>query len=107
MSALATKYQDAQQHSRIQLLVDNILPALDGLDPGLSGPELLARAVEINVRWTLRAILDAPESRARLAEGRVKYVGAVYEIETGRVRFFDLVPMRTIGGQPASCTRQT
>jgi carbonic anhydrase len=88
-AALATLYQGAQQRSRIQLLVDAILPALDGLDPALSGPEMLARAVEMNVRWTLRAILDSPEGRARQAEGRVKFVGAIYEIETGRVRFLD------------------
>lgn len=86
-AALETKYQGTQQSSRIQLLVDSILPALDGLDPGLPPLERQTRAVENNVRWTVRTIIESPEGQARKAEGRVKYVGAVYEIETGRVRF--------------------
>jgi carbonic anhydrase len=39
------------------------------------------------VRWTVRQILDSPEGQARVAEGHMKIVGAVYEIETGLVRF--------------------
>jgi carbonic anhydrase len=46
----------------------------------------LIQAVESNVRWTARQILNTPEGQARVAEGRMKIVGAVYEIETGRVR---------------------
>jgi carbonic anhydrase len=43
--------------------------------------------VESNVHRTLRRILETPEGQAALAEGRMKIVGAVYEIESGRVRF--------------------
>ena len=86
-AALETKYQNVQQKSRIQLLVDSILPVLDGLNPGLPPPEQLAWAVEINVRSTVRRILESPEGQARTAEGRVRCVGAIYDIETGRVRF--------------------
>jgi carbonic anhydrase len=86
-AALATKYGGAQHRSRIQILVDSILPALPEFDPQLSPEERLARAVESNVRWTVRQILNTPEGKARLAEGRMKIVGAIYEIETGRVRF--------------------
>jgi carbonic anhydrase len=88
-AALATKYQGLRQRSRIQLVVDSILPALTGLNLHLSKQALLAQAVESNVRWTLRTILESPEGQARLAEGRIKMLGAVYEIETGRVRFLD------------------
>lgn len=86
-AALETKYQSIQQHSRIQLLVDDILPAMKNLDPGLQPGELLSQAVEMNVRYTVQAILESPEGKARQAEGRVKCIGAVYEIETGQVRF--------------------
>ena len=88
-AALETKYQNVQQRSRIQLLVDSILPALAGLDPGLPPPARLARAVESNVRSTVCRILASPEGQARVAEGRVKCVGAIYEIETGRVQFLE------------------
>jgi carbonic anhydrase len=88
-AAMETKYKGVQQRSRIQLLVDSILPALAGLDPQLPAPARLAQAVESNVRWTVRTILESPEGQARLAEERVKIVGAIYEIQTGRVRFLE------------------
>lgn len=101
-AALATMYEGAHQRSRIQLLVDNILPGLEGLDAELPPAERLAQAVEMNVRWTVRTILDSPELRARQAEGRVKCVGAIYGIETGRVRFLNPAPMFGNDCQPSS-----
>jgi carbonic anhydrase len=86
-AALATKHEGAQFRSRVQLLLANILPGLPKFDPTLSPEEQASRAVESNVRWTVRQILDTPEGKARMAEGRTKIVGAVYEIETGCVRF--------------------
>ena len=88
-AALETKYQSVLRRARIQLLMESILPVLDGLNPELPPPEQLARAVEINVRSTVHRILESPEGQARTAEGRVKCVGAVYDIETGRVRFLE------------------
>ena len=88
-AALQLKFEGIQQLSRIRLLVESILPALAGVDPELPPPARLARAVESNVRWTVRTIIESPEGQARVAEGRVKCVGAIYEIETGRVRFLE------------------
>jgi carbonic anhydrase len=88
-AALASKFHGAQQASRIELLLENILPALDGLDTTLPPEALMSAAVEANVRWTLRAMLDSPEGKARAAEGVTKLVGAVYELGTGRVRFLE------------------
>ena len=48
-----------------------------------------AQAVEANVRWNMRQVLETPEGRERQAEGRVKLIGAIYEIETGRMRFLE------------------
>jgi carbonic anhydrase len=85
-AALATKQEGKQFRSRIHLLLQSILPGIPDLDPRLSPEEQLTRAVESNVRWTVRQILDSQEGQVRLAEGRMKVTGAVYEIETGRVR---------------------
>jgi carbonic anhydrase len=85
-AALAAKFQGAQERSRIQLLLKNMLPGLDEVDPKLPPQQKLERAVESNVRWSMRQFLETPEGRARVAEGRIKIVGAVYEIATGRVR---------------------
>ena len=46
-------------------------------------------AVEANVRWTLRELLESPEGKARLAQGDVKLIGAVYDLVNGRVRFLE------------------
>ena len=87
IAALATKHEGEQFRSQLQLLLGNIIPGLPDFDPTLSPEEQASRAVESNVQWTIRQIMDSPEAQARMAEGRVKIVGAVYQIETGRVRF--------------------
>jgi carbonic anhydrase len=86
-AALATKHEGEQFRSRLQVLLANIVPGLPDFDPSLSPSEQGTSAVESNVRWTVRQILDSPEGLERMAEGRIRIVGAVYEIETGRVRF--------------------
>lgn len=88
-AALAVHEEDAVMPSRIGLLLDNVLPALDTLPAGVAGDQRLHAAVEQNVRWSMHQILATPEGQARLAEGQVTIVGAVYELETGRVRFLD------------------
>ena len=85
-AALEAKSNGAQQHSRIQLLLENMLPGLDEVDPQLQPQQKLERAVQSNVRWSMRQILETPEGRDRMAEGHLKLVGAVCEIATGRVR---------------------
>jgi carbonic anhydrase len=85
-AALAAKFEGVRERSRIETLLHNILPGLDEIDPQLAPQLRIERAVEANVRWSMRQILESPEGRARQAEGRLKMVGAVCEITTGRVR---------------------
>ena len=86
-AALDTKVHGIRQHSRIQTLVDGIMPGLSEVDPQLAPSAQLERAVEANVRWTMRQIFETPEAQARRAEGRMKLVGAIFDIASGRVRF--------------------
>ena len=88
-AALKTRDEGDRHRSRIQLLVDNILPGLPSIDPNLSPTARTNQAVESNIRWTVQQILDTPECQARLREGEMKIVGALFEIATGRVRFLD------------------
>lgn len=88
-AALATKFQGSRYRSRIQILVDGLIPGLSQVDPHLDPAEQLAQAVEANVRWTMKQILTSLEGQARLAEGRMKLAGAIYELTTGRARFLD------------------
>lgn len=88
-AAIASRFDGSRQAGRIEILLEQIIPALDGLDPQAAPAELLSAAVEANVRRTIRELLAMPEARARMGEGVFKLVGAVYELETGRVRFLD------------------
>ena len=88
-AALDTLLRGSRQHSRIQLLVDCILPALLDLDTRLTPEMMRAQGIEANIRWSMRQILESPEGRERQTEGHMKLVGAIYELETGRVRFLE------------------
>jgi len=88
-AAIAWKFQGVAQRSRIEVLLQSILPALDHLD-GTQSPEALLRsAVEANVRHTVRELLETPEAKVRLALGEMKLVGAVYDLQSGLVRFLE------------------
>ena len=86
-AALASRLDGASHPERIALLLENIHPALTEIDPHLPADEALDAAVEANVRWSMRQLLATPEGRARIEEGVIKLVGAVYDLDTGRVRF--------------------
>jgi carbonic anhydrase len=85
-ATLETMVHGTQQRSRIQALVDSIMPGLGGLDLQLAPDDLLSRAVEANVCWTMRQMQESPEAAAAMAAGR-RVVGAIYDLESGRVRF--------------------
>jgi len=86
-AALDATLHGVRQPSRIQTLVEDIVPGLPAVDPQASPSLQLARAVEANVRWSMRQILETPEAKVRLAEGRMKLVGGIFDIASGAVRF--------------------
>ena len=86
-AALASKDHGARDRERIELLLTKIVPALEELDADVSSPARLQSAVEANVRWSMRQLRETPEGQARMAEGIIKLVGAVYDLATGSVRF--------------------
>jgi carbonic anhydrase len=88
-AALDMKFRNAVQPSRIELLVQNILPSLENIDEHADPTAQIACAVEANVRWSMRQIAESPEGRARAAEGAFMLAGAIFEIATGRVRLLE------------------
>ncbi len=86
-AAVDSKLDAIEHRSRIQILVNNILPGLPEFDAQAAPQEHLARAVEANVRWSMYQLLETPEAKRAVQEERAKLVGAVYEIASGRVRF--------------------
>jgi carbonic anhydrase len=86
-AALAAKFDGARERSRIERLLANVTPGLSGISADMNRDQQLQAAVEANVRWAMRQLLETPEAKARAAEGVMKLVGAVYELATGHVRF--------------------
>jgi carbonic anhydrase len=86
-AALAAKFEGVRERRRIARLLTRILPGLRGLRRGPNPQARLRAAVEANVRWSIRQLRDTPEGKARMKEGVLKLVGAIYELKTGRVRF--------------------
>jgi carbonic anhydrase len=85
-AALAAR-EGMRERSHIELLLQDILPGLRDVSADLAPQDRLDAAVEANVRWSMRQLLQTPEGKARMVEGVVKLVGAIYELSTGRVRF--------------------
>ena len=86
-AALARKFDGVRQRRRITTLLNAILPGLRGLRARQRPAARLKAAVEANVRWSMRQLRRTPEAKQRRKEGVLKLVGAVYELNTGRVRF--------------------
>ena len=70
----------------IQKLLALILPALKGIDPKLSVSERVSRGVDSNVRWSIQQLENSPELKEKIANGHLTVMGAVYDLETGKVR---------------------
>jgi len=86
-AAVDTHFHGVRYRSRISKLVSKIIPAIRTLNAKLSPDLLLAQGVEANVRWTMKRLRNSPEGKIRVKDGRMKLVGAIYQIATGRVRF--------------------
>ena len=88
-AAIDALFHGAKLESRIEALLADITPGLEGLDPKQPREALLHAAVEANVRHTVSQLEATPEVQARLVEGEMRLLGAVYELQSGRVTFFE------------------
>lgn len=79
-----------KERKHIESLIKSIKPGLQKLDLKLEHDTLMRSAVEANVRWSMRELLALPEAKLAVKEKRVTLIGAIYELNTGRVRFLDL-----------------
>lgn len=86
-AALDEKLKKATEPDRIEALVKLIDPGLKDLDVKLPYPAMLDAAVAANVRWSVRQLAELPAARTAVERHRVALAGAVYDLQTGRVRF--------------------
>jgi len=88
-AAIAERFHGIKHRSRIEILLREIIPALEAVDPALPPEALLEACVEANVRTTLARILASPEWKENAAPRGMKAVGAIYQLSTGEVRFLE------------------
>ncbi len=86
-AALEAKFHQAKEPEAVAALVHRIDPALKDIDPKLTGEAQLQAAVEANVRWSMAQLADNPDAKKAMEEKRFETAGAVYDLETGAVRF--------------------
>ncbi|MEC4749163.1 carbonic anhydrase [Methylomicrobium sp. Wu6] len=78
-----------EELEHIEALLALIRPGLSQLDLKLERKALLHAAVEANVRWSMQQLMALPGAAKALREKKVTLIGAVYELNTGTVRFLD------------------
>jgi carbonic anhydrase len=78
---------DARPDGDLGYLVDEIAPAVRAA--GIEEPDAAAKALRIHVGRTVRRMRDIAGVPAAIAEGRIGVVGAVYDLDTGRVDISD------------------
>lgn len=105
--AVTAVVKKAEVHGSIPPLVENIEPAVEHaakLHPRLSPDDLVPFAVRANVMQSIEDLLTRSDAvRARAAKHEVKIVGAVYDLETGKVSWLGEHPrMGTLLKTPAA-----
>ena len=77
----------------IPKLVDNIVPAVEKVKHSHKNEEYtkwINEAISENVNQSIKDILSKSEIVSKLVkEGKVKVVGAVYDVDTGKVSFIE------------------
>jgi carbonic anhydrase len=86
----ALQAHDAEgEPPNVAALLQMITPGLRGLDSNLAGAARLSAAVEANVRWSVGQLAATPAGQRLLESGQLVLAGAVYDLETGRVRYLE------------------
>jgi carbonic anhydrase len=87
--AVTAVAQGAELHGSIPALVDNIIPAVKKVkdaNPGISGKELIDKSIPANVWQSIEDLLTkSPAARERVKKGDLKIIGAVYDLESGKI----------------------
>jgi len=79
----------AEVHGSVQKLVEHIVPAVTkAKSVGATGDQLVEAAIVNNVWNSIADLLKrSPEAKDLVAKGKLQVVGAVYNLETGEVKW--------------------
>ena len=88
LNAIATG--QGPESKNLRAITDRITPHIEAIARRGSGPETHREAVRANVRASVDHLRHGSQILEELVmKGRVQVVGSEYELETGRVNFFD------------------
>ncbi|MBI2504317.1 MAG: carbonic anhydrase [Candidatus Latescibacteria bacterium] len=94
--AVTAVVKGAEVHGSIPALVDNIVPAVESArleHPELSEDQLIPAAIEANVFQAIEDLFThSEEVRQLVGEGKLRVLGAVYDIQSGKVRWLGVHP---------------
>ncbi len=79
----------ARQPANLRLLLERIAPAVADMPPIRDAKARMREALVSNVRHQEKTLLENPIVQAAIARGRIKVVGAIYEIGSGAVDFLE------------------
>ncbi|MCW5940359.1 MAG: carbonic anhydrase [Fimbriimonadaceae bacterium] len=89
--AVTAVVENAQVGGSIPALVDNITPAVKtakAKNPGVNGKALVQCAIECNVFQSIHDLIsNSSEIKHLVAQGKLKIIGAVYDIETANIQW--------------------
>lgn len=89
--AVTAVVEGAELHGNLSALVHGITPAVEKAkksQPDAKGDALVAAAIEANVWQSVEDLLTKSPILAKcVRDGKLKVVGALYDIESGRVRW--------------------
>ncbi|MEM1062891.1 MAG: carbonic anhydrase [Planctomycetota bacterium] len=88
-AALEDLDKGLDESRELDLLLKNIEPGLLAVPKDGRPEDRVQAAVEANVRYAVAKLRAMEDLRDAEREGRICFLGAVYNLRTGRVRFFD------------------
>lgn len=97
--AINTVIENVAPHGAVSRLVDNITPAVEKAQadhPELPGEALAPQATKANVWQSIGDLLTQSRAvRERVRNGKLKIVGAVYDVGTGQIRWMGPHPQQS------------
>jgi carbonic anhydrase len=96
--AVTATVQGGEAPPNIKAIIDFISPALakvKAANPGKTGEALVAEVINANVQQGMRDIIkNSPIMREKVKDGKVKLVGALYDIKSGKVSWMGPHPQQ-------------
>jgi len=99
-AGLSYRSSGIRHQSRIQILVDGLLPALKNIDRNL--PDATQHFSLLRLMCAGPCGKSLPPKREQRSRSELKLLGGVYDMTMGEVRFFDLVESSVSDAMPVS-----